>query len=463
MPTNQYRNKILYDEDAEKSVICCMLADENIASKGLEFLNQDFFYSRRCNLIFKCIKELYNEREKIDTITVRDKILKKTEKELLESGIKEKTEIDVSYFSDITSMPVLYTNFESYCNIVKDVYLRRKTNDICNQLAIDSIKNETDVKNIIYEAQRQFFELSKEKGEKEFEYLNEIMPEVLTKMDEAANIKGGLIGIPSGFKALDDLTQGFQKQDLIIIAARPSTGKTSLALNFAYNMSKANKKVAFFSLEMGGVSLGQRLLSMESGISSENIRSGKLSMSDWERAALMADEISRLNITINTNSYLTIAELRSKCRKLQSDSGLDCIIIDYLQLMHAGIESYNGNKNFSKLINNRQEEVAEISRSLKGLAKELDIPVISLAQLSRNNADGKRETELSDIRESGAIEQDADLVMFIEKKNYKDDPNDPNGEKSDTVYLNIKKHRNGRTKKIELRFDKATTKFNDLE
>lgn len=460
-------NNVPFNEEAEKAVISCMINHTEILDKAMDLLTDGYFYSRRCKLIFRCIKELYIERENIDLLTVKDRVLKRTEEELKDANIIDKSQINVKFFSDITTIPTITEYIESYCEEVKRLYVRRQIKYYCEQLALDSIKNEKKVNDILLEAQRVFFDLSKQKDDKDFEYLHQLLPEVLDKMNEAANVKGGLIGVTSGFKVLDNYTQGFQKQDFIVIGARPSVGKTSLALNIAYNMAKANKKVAFFSLEMGARSLAQRLLSMEAVIPSEKVRSGHLSDSEWNKTIETVIELKEKAddyIFFNANSFLTIAELRSKCRKLKSENNLDCVIIDYLQLMHAGIENYNGKSDYSRLIKNRQEEVAEISRSLKGIAKEIDIPVIALAQLNRNT-DSKKETQLSDIRESGAIEQDADLIIFIEKENENKDDSQAgnNNYLSDTIILNISKHRNGKTGKINLRFDKNTTKFYEYD
>lgn len=299
--------------------------------------------------------------------------------------------------------------------------------------------------------------------------LNELISAVIEKVNENAKNKKTIWGLETGFKKLDAITNGFQKQDLIIIASRPSVGKTSLALNLAYNMAKTGKKVGFFSLEMGGEPLIQRLLSMEAVVPSELIRSGQLSDAQWDRIMSTSVELEKhsKNIILNTNSFLTIAELQNKCRKLKSENNLDCIIIDYLQLMHVGRGDYNGKNNYSKNINTRQEEVAEISRALKGLAKDLDIPVIALAQANRAS-EKNAVSQLSDIKESGQIEQDADLVIRIEKHEF-EDPNvaqnqEVNGDYiSDTVTLNILKNRNGKTGKVPLRFVRTTAKFYNLD
>lgn len=467
MPASGSKSAVPYNELIEKTVICCMLNNPETIDEGMVLISEDYFYSRKCKFIFHAIRELYFEKDNIDIITVRNRLLKKTDEELRDANITDKSQINVEYFSDITNIPAVPQSMKKYCEDLKEVYVRRKLKSYSEGLILESVKGEQDVYDVLLNAQRDLFQLSKQDGEKDFLYLKQLLPNVIDRMNEAANMKGGITGVTSGFKSLDSYTQGFQKQDLIIIAARPGAGKTSLALNVAYKMAKADKKVAFFSLEMGGESLAQRLLAMESVITSEKLRSGRLSDAEWDRALDAAKEINTPNIAISDNSFLTIAELQNKCRKLKSEDKLDCVMIDYLQLMHAGKDGYNGRNDYSKAFSNRQEEVAEISRSLKGLAKELDIPVIALAQLHRAS-DDKKEYSLSDIRESGQIEQDADLIIFIDKKKYIDpnaSPEEKNSDEyqSDTVFLKIMKHRNGRTGDIQLRFDKATTKFFDLD
>ena len=469
MATALTKSGALYNEELEKAIINCLINDPDALTKAITLLQEEYFYSRKCRIIFRCIKELNYENEDIDLLIIRNRLLKKTEDELKNANITDKNEINVEFFADITSI-INYSPklIEKYCADLKEVYIRRMLKKYCEEeILLSCVKNEGNIYDVLANAQKELFDLSKQKGDKDFETLVELIPKVLEKMNEASQIKGGLIGLTSGFKQLDRFTQGFQKQDLIIIAARPSTGKTSLALNLAYNMAKVGKKVAFFSLEMGGEPLTQRLLSMESVISSEKLRSGQLSDPEWDKVLETAKEINTPNIIFNTNSFLTIAELQNKCRKLKSENKLDCVMIDYLQLMHAGRDDYNGKNNYSKNISTRQEEVAEISRSLKGLAKDLDIPVIALAQVNRA-AEKNATSQLSDIKESGQIEQDADLVIMIEKHKYEgpegspeQSANDDNA--SDTIKLNILKHRNGRTGVIELRFDRSTTKFFDLD
>ena len=471
MPNVLAKNGALYNEELEKAIINCLINDNDALVKGINILREEYFYSRKCRIIFRAIKELNYENEDIDLVILRNRLLNKTENELKEANITDKSQINVEYFADITSM-INYSPraIEKYCTDLKEIYTRRKLKKYCEEnILLSCVKNEGSIYDVLQDAQKELFDLSKQEGDKDFESLRELIPKVLDKMSDASKIKGGLIGITSGFKLLDSYTQGFQKQDLIIIAARPATGKTSLALNMAYNMAKAGKKVVFFSLEMGGMPLTQRLMSMESLVSSELLRSGQLSDAQWDKVMSTSVELEKYsqNILFNTNSTLTIAELQNKCRKLKSENNLDCVMIDYLQLMHAGRDDYNGKNSYSKSYNNRQEEVAEISRALKGLARDLDIPVIALAQVNRA-AEKNAKLQLSDIKESGQIEQDADIVIMIEKQKF-EDPNDSTKQvtnddyASDKVILNIAKHRNGKTGDVELRFDRATTRFDKLD
>ena len=249
MANSVIQGSIPYNELIEKTVICCMLNNPETIDEGMVLLSEEYFYSRKCKLIFRSIRELYFEKENIDIITVRNRLLKRTEEELKNANITDKSQINVEYFSDITNIPAVPQSMKKYCDDLREVYVRRKLKSYSERLIQDTMKGEQDVYDLLLNAQKDMFELSKQDGEKDFVYLQELLPLLLDKMNEAANVKGGITGVTSGYKSLDNVTQGFQKQDLIIIAARPSQGKTSLAINIAYNMAKANKRVAFFLLK----------------------------------------------------------------------------------------------------------------------------------------------------------------------------------------------------------------------
>ena len=458
---NKSQRKEPYDLEAERAVIGCMLNYTEVIDVVIGMMSGNEFHSNIYRFIFECITDLQNNYVNVDLVTVRNKMIQK--------GMDEK-QLTNEFFIDIIDSSATASNIRDYCDIVKDKYILRKTIETCDKTRVMCYENALDSKEILEVAEKSLFDLSKRKGQKDFVTVKDLMPEVLQQINEASKTKDGITGVRTGYRDIDNVTAGFQKSNFIVLAARPGEGKTSLALNLAYNMVKLhNYNVAFFSLEMAGIELAMRLTAMESRLSSDKLRSGRLT--DEQFDLLINTAVARLglsNLLIDDTSYLTIAELRSKCRKLQMEKGIDIIMLDYLQLMHAGLDEYQIDKygntkptSNKRLINNRQEEVAEISRSLKGLAKELNIPIIALAQVKRPESENRkgRKPQLSDLRESGAIEQDADIVMFINKEaeeNLMDESYD-----NDRTEIIFAKHRNGRTGSIYLRFDKSTTKFHN--
>ena len=435
--------------DAEKSVISAMIQNNDTIDVALDALTPDMFYDKTYKLMFECIIQLRNNNVRADIVTVRNKLLEK-------NSAEDKFSID--FFKDLIQSVPISLNIKEYCDIVKEKFLRRKAVEICIEITNQSFKDEKTAGEIINDAQGTFFNLSKNKGGSDFSTLSDIIPVILENVNRASNVKGGITGIRTGYRSIDEITAGLQKTNLIVIGARPRTGKTAFALNIAYNVSAQYKKyVAFFSLEMSKYELGQRLIAMETKISSDDLRKGRLSEKNWDD---LIDGGERLHLDdkllIYDSSYCTISELRNKCLKLKSDNKLDLIIIDYLQLMQPGIDLGNGMKSV-KQYNNRQEEVAQISRSLKALAKELDVPLIALAQAGRSAEERKR-PQLSDLRESGAIEQDADIVIFLHNEGI----NNPEVEDKSITEIIFAKHRNGPTDTISLKFDPSTTRYYDL-
>ena len=459
--SNEIKTKEPYDLEAERAIIGCMINYSEVIDVVIGMMSKEEFHSNVYKFIFECITELQNSFINVDLVTLRNKMIQK--------GMKEE-ELTNEFFIDLIDSSATSSNIKDYCNIVKDKYVLRKTIETCDNTRIMCYENQRESKEILEITEKALFDLSKRRGQKDFVTLKEIMPDVINQVSDAAKTKDGITGIKTGYRDIDNVTAGLQKSNFIVIAARPGEGKTSLALNLAFNMAKQhNYKVAFFSLEMSSGELAMRIAAMESRISSDKLRSGRLT--DDQIDLFLNTTTTRLNITnllIDDTSYLTIAELRSKCRKLLIEKGIDIVMLDYLQLMHAGldeyqIDKYNNTKPKStkNLINNRQEEVAEISRSLKGLAKELNVPIIALAQVKRTESEGKtrRKPQLSDLRESGAIEQDADIVMFINKE--KNEELMDESFDNDRTEIIFAKHRNGRTGSVFLRFDKATTKFHN--
>lgn len=465
MPTVLNEQKRMpFSNEAEKAIMGCMLSYPETIDTVLGSISYDSFYNELFQVMYTCISELRNDGINVDFVTVRNKMLqkkivKKYGDKVYERKIDE-SRLNNEFFVDLADNAATGANVKDYCKIVKDKYVLRRLIKICDSTSVACQKDEQDVDLILESAEKEIFKLQKNEGQKEFLTLKQIWPDLLMRISAATESKDGITGVPTGFRDLDYLTSGFQPANFIVIAARPGMGKTSLSLSMAYNMAfKKNKKVAFFTLEMNGAELAMRILSSETKISSEKIRSGRITDEETDFIYSATERLINDNLILDETSYLTIAALRSKCRKLQSEKGLDIIMIDYLQLMHAGLDGYQSN---ARLINNRQEEVAEISRSLKALAKELNVPVVAMAQVKR--PDDKNPPDLADLRESGAIEQDADIVMFIHKDQKKDNSSEADDNKDyddNEVKLYIRKHRNGRTDDLRLRFDKSTTKYYD--
>lgn len=443
------------DREAEKSIISSMLQDQSILDTVFGSMTGDEFSVEKYRKIYDAIYDLSKSDEIPNIVMVRDYLISKGEKDDI---------VDMNYLSDIAIFTTNPQEVKTFINIVKEKYIIRKTLEICNNINRDCVSSDLSSEDILNNAQQKLFKLAEEKSQREYVRLPKIYGSVIKKIGEAAKSKDGITGVRTGFRQLDEWTSGLQNSDLVILAARPSIGKTAFALNLAYRAIQNGAKVAFFSLEMSKEQLATRILSMETGISSEKLRSGnKLSNKDWTDI-YTATSIMPDDFIIDDSSNITIAELRSKCRKIKSNNGkmdgLDIVFIDYLQLMHAG--DVSSDAKYEKYINNRQEEVAEISRSLKSLAKELNIPIVALAQTRRpSDTSDKRDKrpQLEDLKESGAIEQDADVVMFLHRPN----KDSAEMEEVDKTQVIIAKHRNGRTGTITLRFDGTTMKFYEFE
>ena len=326
MDINKDVNKRLpFDYEAEKAIIGCLLSYKDTIDIALNEINSDYFY------VFYDEVSGHTE-DNVDYITVRDKMLQKNIIEI---------EISNEFFVELVESSATIANIRDYCDIIRNKYMLRRLINICDEACVESRKDERDAKDILEVTEKKLFELQIYKGQKNYHLLKEIWPQIFDMITKAMATKDGITGVPTGFRELDNLTAGFQTSNFIVIAERPSMGKTSLALNMAYNMaSKKNKKVIFFSLEMSDKELCMRLLASESHISSDKIRSGRLTNDDSDRIYDTARRINSDNLIIDDTSYLTISELQSKCRQIQSEKGLDIVMIDYLQLMHAGRDGY---------------------------------------------------------------------------------------------------------------------------
>ena len=392
--------------------------------------------------MFEAIRELYNEDKPVDLVTVRDRLQRDGAPPEMQSA---------DFLKDLLSAVPTSVNARAYAEIVHDKAILRRMIKSNEEIIEECYDGSKDTEEILNDTEKALFELIKSKGAKEYVPIDDVVIEVMQKIQEASQIKDHITGVPSGFSDLDYMTTGFQPSDFILVAARPSMGKTAFVLNILeYVAIKKERPCMIFSLEMSSNQLVNRLLSMDSGVDAQSIRSGKLSDSDWPRLIDSADRVGASNIIIDDTPGISVPELRSKCRKVKLERGLDLIIIDYLQLM-----SGNSKKN-----DNRQQEVSEISRSLKALAREMECPVIALSQLSRAcELRADKRPMLSDLRESGAIEQDADLVMFL----YRDEYYEPDSDKKGEAEVIIAKQRNGPIGTVTLNWQAETTRFKSKE
>ena len=426
--------------EAEKSVLGSMMIDKNVIAQAVEILSAEDFYRDAHKYIFKSIVEMYQRDEPIDEITLLEH-LKSTDR-LEKSG-------GISYITEIGSSVLTTANVKSYIKIVEDKATLRKLIDSSTKIIESCYNNQDDVEKVIDVAEQKIFDLAEKKSSSDFEPLSDILERGFEQIETLFNNKGEVTGVGSGFKDLDDLTSGFQKGDMILIAARPSMGKTTFALNIAEHAAlREGKSVVIFSLEMSKEQLAYKLLCSEANVDMLKLRTGNLEDKDWENIARASGPLSSAKIYIDDTAGVSIMEMRSKCRRLKIEYGIDLILIDYLQLMSGSGEE------------SRQQEVSEISRNIKAIAKEMQCPVIALSQLSRapeQRAD--RRPMLSDLRESGSIEQDADLVMFL----YRDEYYNKETEEKNVAECIIAKQRNGPVGNVKLAWIGQFSKFGNLE
>lgn len=433
--------------EAEQSVLGAMLIEKEAIPKVMEILRDTDFYREAHRVIFNAMLELYNKNEAVDMITVTE-ILKRDNK-LEDVG-------GIAYVTSLANAVPTASNVTYHASIIEEKSILRQLVSVSTQIASMGYEANDDVKNIIDSAESKILEISNRKKTADFTPINEIVLDSFKSIEALMGNKNGLTGLPTGFEDLDNLTSGLHGSDFIILAARPSMGKTAFALNVVQNVAiraakkvgGAPKTVAFFSLEMSKEQLVQRMLCAEANIDSQRLRIGELRDEDWAMLINTADTLSSANIYIDDTAGITAMDMRSRARRLKAEHGLDLIVVDYLQLMQG-----SGKKNNS---GDRQQEVSEISRSLKALARELDVPVIALSQLSRSvEARQVKRPMLSDLRESGSLEQDADIVAFL----YREDYYNPETENKNITELIIAKHRNGPVDTVNLFFHKQYTKF----
>ncbi|MGB0527212.1 MAG: replicative DNA helicase [Flavobacteriaceae bacterium] len=436
--------------DLEAVVLGAMLIDKKGVDEVIDILHKDVFYVEAHQHIFEAVFQLFQEAQPIDLLTVSNK-LKTNEKLDVVGGDY--------YLIELTRKVGSSAHIEFHARIILQKFVQRSLIKISTEIIEDSYADNKDVFDLLDEAEAKLYEVTQGNLKKSVETAQDLVIQAKQKIEEISN-KDGLSGIPSGYDKLDKLTSGWQPSDLVIIAARPGMGKTALTLSMARNIAvNTNIPVAFFSLEMSSVQLITRLISSETGLTSEKLRTGKLEKHEWEQLNVKAKALESAPLYIDDTPSLSIFDLRAKARRLASQHKIKLIIIDYLQLMTAGSSQKGGN---------REQEISTISRNLKALAKELDIPVIALSQLSRavETRGGSKRPLLSDLRESGAIEQDADIVSFIYRPEYYkiDEWDDEDQSPTDgQAELIIAKHRNGGLENIRLKFIGELGRFENLE
>ena len=434
--------KILpHSREAEQSVIGSMIMDRDAIIAATEIISGSDFYEQQYMILFDTMVELSNEGKPVDLITLQNRLKEKDVPAQVSS---------LEFIRDLVAAVPTSANVRYYAQIVRDKSVLRKLIKSAEETANECYLDKESLDRIIEKAEKAVFNIVQNRGSKEFTDIKDVVLRSIDSIEAAAKNQGSVTGVATGFYDLDYKTAGLQPSDLILIAARPSMGKTALALNIAeYVALKSNITTAIFSLEMSQDQLVKRILSMNSRVDSQAIRTGNLSNDDWTSLMESARIIVNSNLVIDDTSAISVSEMRSKCRKLKMEKNLGLIIIDYLQLMSG-----------SKRSESRQQEISEISRSLKSLAREINVPVVALSQLSRaiESRPDKRPM-LSDLRESGAIEQDADVVMFI----YRDDYYNHDTEEPGVSEVIIGKQRNGPVGTVKLAWLAQYTKFANLE
>lgn len=424
-----------HDLDAEKSVLAAILIDKDAIIKVSEILKPESFYSKAHQAIFEAMLELYDKRMTIDVITLKDQLTKDK---------KIRTVGGVSGISQLSNLLSTAANVENYASMVKEKYVKRELIALSNEVGNLAFDESKEVNEILDSAEQQVMAISQTHARRDFLPIKQTLVESFDRLDELQKSGGQLRGLPTGFADLDRMTAGLQKSNLIILAARPGTGKTAFAVNIAqYATITAKKKVGFFSLEMSREELIDRLLVGQADIDAWKLKTGRLSQEDFLKISDAMGVLAESKLFIDDTPGLSIYEMRTKARRLMMEQNIDLLIVDYLQLAHGQNRE------------NRVQEVGEISQGLKNIARELKIPVLALAQLSRAvEQRGEKSPQLSDLRESGSIEQDADVVMFLYRK---DD------DLRESVTLKIAKHRNGGLGNFELYFRGDRVKFFGME
>jgi replicative DNA helicase len=435
-------DKVLpHNGEAERTVLGAVLVDNAAFNSAAEILNRDDFYREAHRRVFDAMAALAERSQAIDLVTLKDELSRQSALEAVGGA---------AYLASLLDGVPRITNVEQWCRIIKEKAVLRNLIHASNHIVQACYEAEDEAAAILDRAEKAIFDIAERRIRQGFVGIREIVKESFRTIDQLSQSKELVTGIPTGFMDIDERTSGLQKGDLVIVAARPAMGKTSLCLNIAQNASaRAGETVGVFSLEMSKEQLVLRLLCADARVDAHRLRTGNLQEKDWARLAKAYADLSVAKIFIDDSAMITPLEIRAKCRRLKAEHGLGLIVVDYLQLVSG-----------AGRVENRQQEIASISRSLKGLAKEINVPVIALSQLSRApEARTDKRPQLSDLRESGSLEQDADIVMFI----YREEEYKPTDENRGIAEIIIGKQRNGPTGTLKLAFIKEFTRFENLE
>lgn len=431
--------------EVEQAVLGALMLDSNVLSEIIDVLKSKYFYKPEHQKIYQVITELFSGSQPVDILTVTQALKAKGELETVGGAY---------YISSLTNRVSSGAHAEAHVKIIQQKYIQRELIRVGGSVVKDAYEDTTDVLELLDTAEGQLLNISEDNFRSDYIDMQTLIKQAIQEVEEVAKLEDKMSGVPSGFVELDRMTNGWQKGNLLIVAARPGMGKTAFALTMARNIAVDHKRpVAFFSLEMSALEVVSRLISSEALVKGDKLKKGNLSDAEWSQLHNKVDALSGAPLFIDETPALTMFELRAKCRRLKMQHNIEMVIIDYLQLMRGGAE-YKGN---------REQEISQISRQLKGLAKELKIPIMALSQLSRNveTRGGDKKPQLSDLRESGAIEQDADMVMFIYRPEYYRILEDPESHES-TVgkgFILVEKHRSGSTGQVRLKWTKDYARF----
>lgn len=437
--------------DLEEAILGSLMLEQNAVTAVIDLLKDDMFYKEAHRRIFSAIRSLFQKSEPIDILTVTNQLKKQGDLDIVGGPY---------FIASLTNRVSSSANIEFHSRIIIEKYIQRELIRIANELIQNAYQDTADALRLLDKAGQDLFQIAENNFRRTHSEMKELVYHAIKEIDNAKNQTEGVRGVPSGFTELDRMTSGWQRSDLIILAARPGMGKTAFVLSMARNMAvKFNKPIAIFSLEMSALQLVTRLIASESEISNEKIKTGKLEDYEWEQLTKRVEPLMNSTILIDDTPALPVFDLRAKCRRFKQQYDIQCVIIDYLQLMSGQIDDKDKGKG------NREQEISIISRSMKTLAKELNIPIIALSQLNRGveTRTGSKRPQLADLRESGAIEQDADMVMFIYRPEYYKLEEFPDGTDSrGKAEIIIAKHRNGALGEVKLQFIDYLAKFQDL-